>query len=325
MNAIRFVRLFFCAALSAVALVNSAWSQPRVFPHGPVKLLVGFGPGGGTDITARLIADDLSKMWGQPVVIENKPGANGAIASTQVARAVPDGLTLLVMPPTTMMIDAAWRPNVAIDPAKELTMIAGLVSTPLVFTVNSNSPMNNVRDFVATAKQTTSGLNYGWGNPGMRVVAQLFSEVAQVKMFPVGYKSAGQSVPALIAGDVQMLLIDPGPVAGLIKAGKVKALAVTTPTRSPTLPDVPTLREQGIDLDWTGFIALYGPAHLPANVRTKIQADVATVLKRATIQSRLFAAGMDASTMTPKELDVWLDNVRKRIHGVMSTPGFSLD
>jgi tripartite-type tricarboxylate transporter receptor subunit TctC len=105
----------------------------------------------------------------------------------------------------------------------------------------------------------------------------------------------------------------------------VKALAVTTPTRSPMLPDVPTLREQGIDLDWTGFIALYGPAHLPANVRTKIQADVATVLKRATIQSRLFAAGMDASTMTPKELDVWLDNVRKRIHGVMSTPGFSLD
>jgi tripartite-type tricarboxylate transporter receptor subunit TctC len=93
MNAIRFVRLFFCAALSAVALVNSAWSQPRVFPHGPVKLLVGFGPGGGTDITARLIADDLSKMWGQPVVIENKPGANGAIASTQVARAVPEGVS----------------------------------------------------------------------------------------------------------------------------------------------------------------------------------------------------------------------------------------
>jgi len=321
----KFTRLMLCAALLVVPLANSAWSQPRAFPQGPVKILVGYGPGGGNDISARIISEELSKMWGQPVVVENKPGANGAIASTQVARSAPDGLTLLVMPPTTMMIDAAWRPNTAIDPAKELTALAGLASTPLVYTVSASSPLNNVRDLIAAAKQTKAGLNYGWGNPGMRVSTQLFSDAVGIKMFAVGYKSAGQSVPALLAGDVQMLVIDAGPVVGLLKAGKAKALAVTTPARSATLPDVPTLREQGVDFDWTGFIALYGPANLPANVRTKIQNDVATVLKRPEIRNRFLTAGMDPSTMSPAELDSYLEGVGKRIRGVMSTPGFSLE
>lgn len=154
---IKFLRLVASAAMLMLALGNAAWSQTVAFPHGPVKLLVGFGPGGGTDIAARTISEDLSRLWGQPVLIENKPGANGAIASSQVARAVPDGLTLLVMSPSTMMIDAAWRPNVAINPAKDLTPIAGLASTPIVFTVNASSPVKNVRDLVATAKQTESG------------------------------------------------------------------------------------------------------------------------------------------------------------------------
>jgi len=324
MNRMKFTRRMLCAALM-VPLVNSAWGQPRAFPQGLVKILVGYGPGGGNDIAARIISEELRKMWGQPVVVENKPGANGAIASTQVARSAPDGLTLLVMPPTTMMIDAAWRPNTAIDPSKELTALAGLASTPLVYTVSANSPLNNVRDLIAAAKQTKTGLNYGWGNPGMRVSTQLFSDAVGIKMFPVGYKSAGQSVPALLAGDVQMLVIDAGPVVGLLKSGKAKALAVTTPTRSATLPDVPTLREQGIDFDWTGFIALYGPANLPAHVRTKIQTDVAAVLKRPDIRNRFFSAGMDPSSMTPAELDTYLEGVGKRIRAVMSTPGFSLE
>lgn len=138
MNQAKVSRRVLCATLLAVSLVDAAWSQARAFPQGPVKILVGYGPGGGNDIAARIISEELSKMWGQPVVVENKPGANGAIASTQVARSAPDGHTLLVMPPTTMMIDAAWRPNSAIDPAKELTALAGLASTPLVYTVSAS-------------------------------------------------------------------------------------------------------------------------------------------------------------------------------------------
>ena len=326
MNQAKVSRRVLCATLLAVSLVDAAWSQALAFPQGPVKILVGYGPGGGNDIAARIISEELSKMWGQPVVVENKPGANGAIASTQVARSAPDGHTLLVMPPvTTMMIDAAWRPNSAIDPAKELTALAGLASTPLVYTVSASSPLNNVRDLIAAAKQTKSGLNYGWGNPGMRVSTQLFSDAVGIKMFPVGYKSAGQSVPALLAGDVQMLVIDAGPVVGLLKGGKAKALAVTTPTRSATLPDVPTLREQGVDFDWTGFIALYGPANLPDNVRSKIHKDVDTVLKRPEIRTRFLNAAMDPSTMGPAELDAYLSGVSKRIKSVMSVPGFSLE
>jgi len=319
----RMIRSIFAAAAAMGLLLGSAWAQS--YPSGTVKLVVGYGPGGGNDIVARILAEDLSKLWNQPVVVENKPGANGSIASTHVARSAPDGHTLLVTPPTTLMIDALWRPGQSIDPDKDLKALSGLASTPFVLTVNARSPIKNVQELVALAKQKNGELNYGWGNPGMRIATELISRAAGVKMFPVGYKSAGQSVPALIGGEIELLVIDSGPVAGLVKAGKVKALAVTTPSRSSVMPEVPTLREGGIDFDWTGFIALYGPPNLPAAVQAKIQSDVAMVLNRPEIRSRLSGAGLDPSSLAQKELDQYLKNVNKRITAVMNAPGFSIE
>lgn len=318
----RWFKLMIAAALSA-GLISASWAQ--TYPSGTIKLVVGFGPGGGNDIVARILADALSKLYNQPVVVENKPGANASIAAAYVAKSAPDGLTLLVTPPTTLMIDSLWRPTQAVDPQKDLKVVSGLASTPLVLIVQKTSQINSVQDLVAVAKKKGGQLNYGWGNPGMRIATELISRAANVKMFPIGYKSAGQSVPALIGGEIDLLVIDPGPVAGLVLSGNVRALGVTTPKRSSALPDVATLREQGLDFDWTGFIALYGPQNLPGDIQTKLHRDIAAILQRPEIAKRMAASGLDPSLMAPAELDEYLKGVGKRISSVMKTPGFSMD
>jgi len=291
----------------------------------PVKIYVGYGPGGGTDVVARAVGEELSKMWNRPVIVENRPGANGAIASKAVARAEPDGSSLLVMPPTSLIIDAALRPNIAVDPGKELTLVSGLVTTPLVVVTPASAPYNNLADLIKAARAANGKFSYGWGNLGMRVGIEELAQKTGVKMAPIGYKSAGQSVPAIVSGEIDMLMIDMAPIAQLVKAGKVKALAVSTPERSHMLPNVPTFKESGVDVQLTGSIALYAPAKVSQTVIKKMRSDVASVLKNTELRSRITGTGMDAYDGSQEYFEAYLMQRKNSIEAVIKAGDFKLE
>ncbi|WP_454726238.1 MULTISPECIES: Bug family tripartite tricarboxylate transporter substrate binding protein [Cupriavidus] len=291
----------------------------------PVRLFVGYGPGGGTDVVARAVGEELAKIWNRPVIVENRPGANGSIASKAVARAEPDGSTFLVMPPTTLIIDAYLRPTVAVDPTKELTLVSGLAATPLVVVTPASAPYNNLADLIKAARAANGKFTYGWANLGMRVGMEEFAQKTGIKMTPVGYKSAGQSVPAIVSGEIDMLMIDMAPIAQLVKAGKVKAFAVSTPERSPMLPNVPTFKEAGIDVQLTGTIALYAPAKMPQNAIKKMQSDVATILKNGELRTRMQGTGMEVITQSPEDFEGYLKQRKKSIDAVIKVGDFKLE
>jgi tripartite-type tricarboxylate transporter receptor subunit TctC len=180
----------FCTFLIAATLSHLPHAAAQSFPARQVKIVVGFTPGGSNDVVARVLAEHLSKMWGQPVIVENRPGANASIASTHVAGSAPDGLTLLVTPPSTMIIEHALRPKPNFDPARDLVPVVGLASVPYVLIVNTAMQVNNVSDLIALAKQKPGQINYGWANPGMRIASEIFSQINGVQLFPIGYKGA---------------------------------------------------------------------------------------------------------------------------------------
>lgn len=291
---------------------------------GTTRIVVGFTPGGSNDIVARLLADHLARAWNQAVIVENKPGANASIASTYVAAAAPDGQTLLVTPPSSMIIEAALRPS-GFDPAKDLVPVSGLASVPYVLVVNPSLPVKNLGELIKLAKSKPGELNYGWANPGMRIAAEIFSQTTNTKLFAIGYKGAAQSVPALLGGEVQMLLLDVAPVASLIKAGKLRALAVSTPSRSAILPDVPTMRESGVEFEWTGFMALYAPRNTTAAALEKTQRETAAVLKRPEVKEKLMGLGLEPNPMSAQQLAQYLDAETQRIQKVLKSGSFKLD
>jgi tripartite-type tricarboxylate transporter receptor subunit TctC len=182
-----------------------------------------------------------------------------------------------------------------------------------------------VQELHALARQKPGEINYGWATPGMRVAVELFSQLGGIQLFPVGYKGSAQSVSALLAGEVQMLLLDVPAVAGLIKAGRLKALAVSTPARSPILPDVPTMRESGFAFDWTAFVSLYAPKATPPATIAKIQADVTQALKLPAVTERLLGLGMERSGLAGQELEQFLGNESRRITAVLQRGDFKLD
>ncbi|MDB5796129.1 MAG: Tricarboxylate transport protein TctC [Paucimonas sp.] len=313
------------AALSGASMTALTPAHAQAAATGPSKIVVGFVPGGSNDIIARMLSEHLSKAWNQPVIVENKPGANASIASNFVAAQPPDGTTLLVTPPSSMIIEAALRPSASFDPARDLVPVSGLAVVPYVLVVNPSLPVKNVAEFIKLAKSKPGEINYGWANPGMRIATELFSQTTGVKLFPVGYKGSNQATPALLSGEVQALLIDVAPMTSLIKAGKLRALAVSTPTRTAVLPDVPTMRESGVDFEWSGFMALYAPKNTPPQIVTRINRDVATVLKRPDVTERLLGLGVEANPLSPQGLAQFLDNESKRVNAVLKAGNFKLD
>ncbi|NYT83864.1 tripartite tricarboxylate transporter substrate binding protein [Alcaligenaceae bacterium] len=316
-----FVRLGI-AVLPVVMAAAPAQAQHQ--PPGPSRIIVGFPPGGSNDIAARLLAQHLGQKWGRPVVVENRPGANASIASTTVAASEPDGRTLLLTPPSSMIIESALRPT-AFDPNRDLVPVSGVASVPYVLVVNTSVPAQTPKELVSYAKSQPGKINYGWANPGMRIATEILSRTTQTELFAVGYKGGSQSVPALLGNDVQMLLIDAAPVVSLIEAGKLRALAVSTPNRTAVLPDVPTMRESEIDFDWTGFMALYAPKGTSRATVDQIHADVAEVLKRRDVADRLLAVGVDANPLSPQDLGQYMERESKRIHDVLDSGVFKLD
>jgi tripartite-type tricarboxylate transporter receptor subunit TctC len=275
-------------------LALAATASHAAFPDKPVRLVVGFAPG-GSDISARLVGQKLAELWGQAVIIDNKPGAAGNIGADAVARAAPDGYTLLLLVNSYTINTTLYR-NLTWDLLRDFAPIGRYATSPMVVVVNDKVPAKTFAEFVAYAKAHQGQINYGSAGTGTapHLAGELMALRSGVAMTHVPYKGSGPSVTALVANEVQVSFGAMSAFDGLVKQGRLRALAVTTGARFPQLPDVPTVAESGIsgfDVDiWYGLLA---PAKTPPAITKKISEDLARVMTDPDLQAKLRERGLE--------------------------------
>ena len=279
-----------------------------VYPSKPVKLILPFPPGGGTDILGRLIGEQLAVRLGQPVVQENRGGAGGNLGAEAVARAAPDGYTLLLAAPT-LAISPALYPKLAYDPLKDLAPIALVATVPNVMITHPSVPARTLQEFIALAKRRPGELNFGSGGAGTsnHLGGELFNMVAGVKLEHVPYKGVNLAMQDVLAGNVQLVFIGIPAAAPHIRAGKLRALAVVAPRRSSALPDVPTAAEAGLPgFEVTTWYGVLAPAGTPRAIIERLNTELARIMLAPELQPRLADMATDPRAGTPEEFGAYL-------------------
>ena len=289
------------AIVTTLCMATAVWSQ--TYPDKPVTLVVGFPAGGGTDIVARKVAMPLGQGWNQPVVIDNKGGAAGTIATTQVARAAPNGYTIFMATMGNMTINQHLYP-MPIDPVKDLTPITNVVGVNFVLVTRPNLGVNTVEELVAMARKSPGALNYSSSGIGgaPHLAVELLSHMSGTRFTHVVYKGSAPSIADLLSGQVDFTMDSLVQVLPLIKSGKLKALAVLGSKRSALLPQVPTVSESGVPgYEFTNWFGLVAPAQTPRPILQKIHADVSKVLQTAELRAELESMGAEVINNTPEQ------------------------
>ena len=287
--------------LAALAGIGTASAQ--AFPDRPVRIIVGYPPGGGTDLVARLVQQPLSTRWGQPVVIDNRPGANAIIATEAVARAKPDGYTLLMAYATELAVNPATMKKLPYDPVRDFTPIMQMAGAPLVLALHPAVAAKDVRELVALAKAKPGALSYSSSGTGSvhHFAGELFKLQTGVDMLHVPYKGSGPAAADAVAGQVQANFASVASVLRFVQAGRLRALAVTSKKRSSQMPEVPTMVEAGLaDFELTSWYGLLAPAGTPAALVAKIHADITAVLAGPEIQKSFDVQGLDMAGGSPQ-------------------------
>jgi len=278
-------------------------SAQGAYPDRTVRLVVGFAPG-GSDISGRIIAQKLSQLWGQNVIVDNKPGAGGNIGADIVSKAAPDGYTLLLAVNSYTINTVAYK-GLSWDLLRDFTPLGRYGNSPMVVVVNDKLPVRTMTELVNYAKANPGKLNYGSAGPATapHLATEEFSHRTGLSMTHIPYKGSAPSVQALLANEVQLSFGAQSAFDAFIKAGRLRPLAVTTATRQPLLPDIPTIKEAtGLDFDAEIWYGLIGPAKLPPAIVAKISEDLRKVVADPDTQARLRAAGVQASYMNSGEM-----------------------
>jgi tripartite-type tricarboxylate transporter receptor subunit TctC len=258
--------------------IARAGDDPATYPTRAIHVVVGFTPGGGNDLIARIVGRKLSENLGQPVIIDNKPGAGAIVATEYVAKAPPDGYTLLVGASGAMAINPAAYAKLPYDPVRDFIPVSELGSFPLILVVNAASPIKSVGELIAFAKTNPDKANYSSSSAAFELVTELFKQKTGAPMQEIPYKGAGDSVMAVISGQVTATIADAGPVSSQIKGGKVRALAVSAPSRTEDLPDVPTMKEAGADVDAVLWSGIFAPRQTPGAIVQKLERELARIV-----------------------------------------------
>ena len=288
--------------LLAVAVATFAAAANAAWPDKPVRLLVGFAPG-GSDIGGRIIAQKLSEMWGQPVVVDNRPGAAGNIAADAVAKAPPDGYTMLLFV-NSYTINTSVYKGLQWDAVKDFAPVGRYTLSPMIVVVNPKFPAKNVKEMTDYAKANPGKLFFGSAGSGTapHLVGELYAIKTGAEMTHVPYKGSAPSVTGLVGGEVQLSFAASSSVAAFVKDGRLRPLAVTTAKRDPQFPDLPTMEEAGIagfDADiWYAFVM---PAKTPPAIIRKVSDDLKTALSDPDIQAKLRANGLEPAFLGPDE------------------------
>jgi tripartite-type tricarboxylate transporter receptor subunit TctC len=293
--------------LAAGGFVLSATAQPaeeavRNYPQRPIKLIVPYAVGGGTDVLARMAAKEITERLGQPVVVENKPGA-AAIAGTEfVSKAAPDGYTLLMAPSGPLVMNPVLRKSLPYSPQKDFVPISVVGRLPLLITVNASLPVTSVKQLIEYAKARPNEVTYASSAPLFQLATELFKQKTGTNFLAVPYKSSGESTNALMGNQVTMAIADVPPLAGLIKGGKLRALAYTDERRSAAFPDVPTVAEAGLPgTEVATLVGIVAPAGTPMGIVRKIQNVIQEMVKKTDVRERFTGMGVEPVGNTSEE------------------------
>ena len=304
MQAKGLLRAAFGIALALSFSQIVARAQDVAYPNRPIKMLVGFGAGGGTDIAARIMAQKMSEILGQSIVVENRTGASGMIAAEDEAKSAPDGYTLMMGSQTTYAVAPNLYRKVTLDAAKEFAGVAMTGASPLVLVVNPSFAAHSVKDVIAMAKADPGKINFGTGGLGTtpHMTAELFQYTAGIKMVHVAYRGEAPAINDLLAGQIPLMFANLSAVMGNLKAGTVRALAVTGAHRSPSAPDIPTVAEAALPEfeaeTWWGIVA---PAGTPRAILAKLNAAALKALADADTEKRFADLGMTNGGSTPRD------------------------
>lgn len=291
----------------AAASCTGAFAQAADRIDGPIRMVLPFGPGSGTDVYARLVAQHLGTALGVPIVIDNRPGGNGIIAADAVARAKPDGNTLLFTTNTTHAANPYLVKDLSYDPVKDFAPISKMGNLTFFVLVPAASPYRTMHDLVEAARKAPNTVSYGAANSFGMVSGSKLGKTAGVEFLRVPYKSSPQINTDLLGGRLQFAFVDMAAAAALVKAGKVRALAVLADKRFPALPDVPTMTEAGYaGFNVVAWFAMFAPAGTPAPIVNRIHHELVAVLNRPDLRERGAQLGIDIFGSTPRELEEYV-------------------
>ena len=291
---------FQALAFAASACLLAAPAQAQDYPNKPVTIVVGYAAGGGVDFIARLLAEKLADRLKQPVLVENRPSVGAVVASTYVSKAKPDGYTLMMGAPGPIVFNHALNDKLPYGP-RDFAPISIMSNSALVLLVNANNPARNVQELVAQSRANPDKANYGASSASFQLATELFNRRTGAKFTHIPYKGANESVQAVMAGDVTMVLADTGPAVTGLQSGRVKALAVTSAERLKDLPNVPTLAELGVDLKVSLWIGLLAPAATPADIVKRLHEEMVRIVDMPDVKARIAAKASVAMTNTPDE------------------------
>jgi tripartite-type tricarboxylate transporter receptor subunit TctC len=285
----------FCTALltSAVVVFPLSAAAQETYPGKPIRVVIGYSAGGGNDIIVRVMLPELSKGLGQPVIVDNKPGAQSIIAAEYVAKQPADGYTILMGPSGPMTINPATYSRLPYDPVRDFAPVSMICSFPLLLVVDPKLPVKSVKELIDYAKANPGKSNYASSAGIFQVASEMFKQRTGTKIEMITYKSSGESAQSVISGQVMMTLIDPPPVSGPLKSGTVRGLAVTSPQRHPSWPELPTLKEAGVDMEVPVWTAFFVPARTPPAIVERLQKEVARVVQTAEVKERFAGMGLD--------------------------------
>jgi tripartite-type tricarboxylate transporter receptor subunit TctC len=315
-------------ALLLAAVLVPAMLQAQSWPAKPVHVIVTFPPGGSSDIVARLLAAPLQSELGQPIIVDNRPGAGGTIGALEAARAAPDGYTLLLSNSAPISISPAMQDQPRYDPVKSFTHVSYIGSVANVFVVHPSVPVRSLRELVIWIKQQPNPVNYGSGGIGSigHIVGETLKKEQGLKMEHVGYKGSSPMHNDLLGGTIRLAIDTLPQNVPFMQDGKLRALAVTSPARAPMAPDVPSVLELGQkNLVAENFLGISGPAGLPAPVVERLHAATRKALVNPTVQQRLADLGVQGRDMTPQEFSAFVANQVKEWYQPVKDSGAKLN
>ena len=323
---VRRVSISLAACVVGLSMAQIATAQP--YPSKPVRIVVGYTPGGSNDVLARVVAKHLQDTWRQPFVVENKPGASGQIGAETGAKAAPDGYTLTVIPNDVLTVQPNLYAKLPFDPVADFEPVATLGTVPIALVVSTLSPIKSVSDLVAAAKAKPGSFTFassGAGGP-QHMSAEMFMLLTGTKIVHIPYKGNAPALTDVLGGQVDILFSPINSALPHIRSGKLRALAVATDQRVPSLPDVPTLAEAGVPgYKSEIWIGLFAPAHTPKDIVDKIAAEVARMQSQNEVKEQLAAQGIDPIATSPSQLSAQIKSDLGRWSKVIKETGLKLE
>jgi tripartite-type tricarboxylate transporter receptor subunit TctC len=320
-------KLLSVVCTAAVLALANGPALAQAYPTKPVKIIVPFGPGGFTDVVARILGVKLGESLGQSVVIENKPGAGSMIGTDQVAKAAPDGHTLLIVSSTHVISPWIYK-SVPYDPIKSFTPITKLVDSPYVLLTNPKVPAKNVQEFIALAKANPDKIHYGSSGNGsaQHLIGGLFASMTKTQLKHVPYRSSNLATTDVLAGVVESSFAGVPNALSQVSTGRLNALAVTSAKRIPQLPNVPTMQEAGVPgYDATVWLALLAPAGTPPHIVNKLNSEIAKIMATAETNKAMFDAGVEVSLSSPEAVTQLMVSEMAKWGKVVKEAGIKLE